>query len=526
VYTVLPDVELQVRDAYSLASRIEFTQRCEHYLMKHGTSSKKKLSFEYPRESPSATETRELIDGGWITSDGLLKDSVSIILVPNFDEYDALNPTSGPIPRQSALIREPWVLKSGNGVKTVWCRVTYQSGETDTLEDQIKIAPYGHSNYIRLRPENQTDGLRRTMLQDSAGDYIINQPWIRFSASIFADTTIAQDFHYWPAFPHRTSHFLLDDVSPGNREWLETKAIQGRLTGKGAAHNDYHQFTYMLSPDSLRENDEQDTLSVLRRTFNPPSHPLIGASEMSSESIINRRAVPGSFWGANPVRWTGTQYESAQDTIAADVDSISTLLQALSSTSKHIAGKKEVYLFALFRGRFFDDKRLAVLSGEGIETPEALSYRVFFDLYPPRVQYSSSEPNFFNNGATLGSSFKLRLESVEDGGEARVEKIEYVIARKPENLVWNTSETPFQVTPADLLSFNGNGVFPFQIMEPGYRIDNVSWEIDASNWPTGEYIMGIVTADEFGNEGFAPMKAEGNNSTNPWVVTVETQVND
>ena len=45
--------------------------------------------------------------------------------------------------------------------------------------------------------------------------------------------------------------------------------------------------------------------------------------------------------------------------------------------------------------------------------------------------------------------------------------------------------------------------------------------ISTTGWPSGEYLIGVITADEFGNEGLAPVFFNGaDNSTNPLMVTV------
>jgi hypothetical protein len=63
-------------------------------------------------------------------------------------------------------------------------------------------------------------------------------------------------------------------------------------------------------------------------------------------------------------------------------------------------------------------------------------------------------------------------------------------------------------------------VYPFDIPVHRNSIAGVGWyNIDPTNWPTGKYLFGIRTVDEFGNSGFAPVSSK---YTNPWWARVLT----
>jgi len=530
VHTATDRVELTVIDIERSIKSIEFTQKYTPMLVRED----QRLEFRYddPLNPPSIEKIKDAIDRGLLSSGGMLAGGVDRVKVPDFDAVDPENPSRGPFSTGGkARFTTEWILEKGNGDKTVWARIVYNDGTSEVKKDDIGIQPWGNNNYIRLRLRNETTGLNRTMWQSELGEYYLYRPWINFSVSIFADTTIEEDFHYWLAFPHKHGVFLYDQVLPGSREWLETKAIPGRLTDAGPAHDDAHEYTFMLSPDLLEERGQLGLLNELRNTYNKPNENL-GFALRGSEKL-NETAVPGSYWGQSPKRYSFStgNYEEVQRIMTGDPRRLLDSLLHLGrnthegGNSRYQTGRKEFYIFAVFRGKYFKDTRVAVLFGETLDLGFN-STRAYIDMTPPAVEYpgKTTEMQFFNNDATLGKTFSLELTNAIDKGYANIERIELVIAKKPDEFPWDKTITPLNMTPEELLTFNNSGRFPFEVIVPDVEIYDLSWDdIDASNWSSGDYIMGIVTEDEYGNSGFAPMESDQDLMyTNPWRVTIQT----
>jgi hypothetical protein len=107
--------------------------------------------------------------------------------------------------------------------------------------------------------------------------------------------------------------------------------------------------------------------------------------------------------------------------------------------------------------------------------------------------------------------------------------VSLIIARKPDSLLWTinpvTGESPADTITVGQLYNYAYRVIPYEVKTRSYELSKVVWEnIDPAAWPPGQYIMGIVTRDEYGNEGFGFAKkisdARGTPYPNPWVVEV------
>ncbi len=522
VYTATDHVELVIIDQDKTVESVEFTQKYTPMLEKGDQR------IEFPWDDPDNLPTVDQLNAAKDYLSGHnLANQVSQIRVPDFDAHDPENPNRGPFNLDDAAVfRTEWVLEKGNGEKNVWARIVYKEDSDDEIKhDNIKIAPWGNDNYIRLRLENKSSGIDRTMRQTDRY-YDVYRPWVRFSVSIFSDSTVEPEFYYWLALPHKAADFQTDQINPRSYNWIETLPKKGMLTGRGSTHDDGHVYNFFLQMDSLAARGETDLMRQARITT---EHlPKTAAFPLTFGDKLNERAVPGSYYGENPGKVVGSAYESVQRVLSGEPREVLDTLFHLGSGQKdgesndrYGQGKKEFYLFALFRGKYFKDTRVAVLYGEDFyANTEGKENKAYFDLVPPTAFINVQDNAFFNNGATLGETFSYALQKVQDRGKAAITKIELAIARKPESMPWDASVNPYSMTPADLLSMNGSDVFPYEILVEQDILHEIEWnDIDASRWESGEYIMGVITADEFGNEGFAPMTT---GQTNPWLVTIQT----
>lgn len=525
VFTITDQARLVVNDPAGLVDSVVFTQHYQQYLT--GDSGMVEVDFEDPANPPPADTVGSLIAAGYLRSSGKLASGVELTRVPRFDSRDTLNAA-----RAYQLTGQrtfPWRLRQGNGEKVVWAKMFKKNGEVDTLRDGIRIAPFGNNGYLRIKLRNETAAGEETMRELPGVDnaYIIYKPWVKFSISIFADTTISRDFEYWLVFSDSTNS--VDPKINARNAWLETMPRKGRLTGEGAGHDDTHVYRYMLDPDSA---EGKENLSRLRRTFNYPNDPRVDqlAFKLRGTEPYNEIAVPGSYWGPSPKRWdiTKRDYVDIQEEITGSAHSNYDEIVKMQRTFIYDFGKKEFWIFARFRGKYFNDVRMAASIGDRLDIPQhdPNLMQGYMDLYPPKVNIDAESPLWITNGHQLTQSFGYALAqtgSVTDDGEAKVEAVELVVAQWPQSRSWDNKTTPYTLTLEQLQSYR-HMVYPFPIPVPDVTISDVAWrDIDASDWPTGKYVMALVTRDEFGNEGFAPMKyLTSEESTNPWIATVLT----
>jgi hypothetical protein len=458
---------------------------------------------------------------------------------PDFDAADKRNPKRSydlqPSSRDDeGLYCFPWWLLKGNGAKTVWARLTY-AGDTpdDVKEDEIQIAPFGNNNVIKIKIENRREPPDESMrFVASEGRDVIYRPWVKFTVTVFSDTTIARDFHYWLVLT-RGYHQVSNSLGNGKSNaysWLETPPIRASLTGIGPDHDEDMEYEYRL--------DDPDNLRYLLHTWDNKSETVGGAEELLTHNF-NVHAVPGSYWG-DPERW---QAEGFQEVIGGSADPgtaarLRDSLLYLEPTSMQ-QGAKQVVVLALFRGRYFDDVRMAA-SVSTMQANVRLESEVstYMDLYPPFANMKKpgeEYPHNFESGDLLtGRRITYELArgseqgggSVTDRGGADIDTIQLVIARMPEEMSALDDEALTDsvalLKPEDILNNTDfrHSVFPFEITVRSPNIRRVGWyDIPTSDWPTGKYIFAIRTVDEFGNGGFAPVSSV---SSNPWWAKVLT----
>jgi hypothetical protein len=151
-----------------------------------------------------------------------------------------------------------------------------------------------------------------------------------------------------------------------------------------------------------------------------------------------------------------------------------------------------------------------------------------FDFYPPNVTFGSPDTSgcTANGDTVLGRlGVVLGASGVEDKGKARVTKVELIVAQKPAGLAWNywnwLSDSLVPVTLNELYQ-QPHELFPYSIAEPLRELRNVKWEnISTQGWPSGDYLVGVITGDEFGNEGLGlAFIIQSYSSSNPFLVTI------
>jgi hypothetical protein len=511
-------------DPENKVKSLQFTQIVKKYLVKvdeeGNVVDRELVATDDPYALPSNTRIHELVAGGWITRFGKLGDMVQKRTVPVFGAHDASNEGRTHVRDVSDMseVTSSWALRKGNGLKEVWARTIDDSGKVDTLRDEIRIAPFGNNDFIKLTMLNETEGRDRTMRYNvkSTGteEYILYYPRVEFGVSIFADTTVSLDFDYWLAFSNQ-SYTLNKEPGQDEKAWIETQPMRGRLTGNGPLHNDQHRYVYDFGPQA---NGNNPNISKLLITTDAPG--TFDAVTLSGERTLNETAVPGSFWGRNPVTFDNGTLKPIQIALSGSDEVMYERLLNLYAGDLWSYGKKELVIFARFTGKYFNDTRMAMIKGKDFGFDAT---RAYIDRYAPKMAYAREGENFFNNGEVLGPSFTLELESVLDGGSAYVDEIQLVIARWSEGRTWDVETTPGDLAPQDLYTINGHRIFPFELRVLSSSYLDVKWtDIDASKWPSGNYVMGVVTKDQYGNEGFAPITTTEPSFSNPWLVNIQT----
>jgi hypothetical protein len=341
----------------------------------------------------------------------------------------------------------------------------------------------------------------------------------------YADTSTSESFHYWLATSD--SAFEMDFNVGGEKvAWLESEPFPAQLSGLGPVHNDQ-----MVYNDTIKSREGSRLRSLRRTSAKPGSVGATPAFKMMGVELANETAVPGSYWGANPRRWNvkDSNYINIQETLVNSPDSLYKRWINLSPDLIQKKGIKEFIIVAVFKGRFFGDTRTVVSCKNELGE---FTTRTFFDLYPPAVNINYQDnPYYLSDDSTVAASFAYGLcSSVEagaavfDGGFAEVTKVNLVIARKPDSLTWVAKETYKKfLADQNLIYTYPHIILPFEINDQQYFLWNVRWEnIDPTAWPTGEYIMAVITADEFGNEGMGISNILRDAFPNPWRIKVLT----
>jgi hypothetical protein len=281
--------------------------------------------------------------------------------------------------------------------------------------------------------------------------------------------------------------------------WQELPATGFTLMGRGAAHDTSHVYVYAF--DTLSAQG-QANLTQVRRIDTTDGYPFVGYRDTA-------RGSPAEMYRR---------------------------VTQLTRTALSQTGAKEFALVVHMKGRYFGEDRWYVSTspdtvaegGIGVGLPRREFRHLYMAFWPPRVLPLNSESPYYvrSNGDTAGAVFILGVDAVYGGGygvgTAAITRADLIVAAKPSSLAWDyrswNSTTVPPISLQELLALP-HEVFPPAAGQPGDGA--VFYLVSTAGWPSGEYLIGIITADQFGNQGFAPMPFDAARyTTNPFVVTV------
>ncbi len=537
---------VMMRDVEQRIAQVRFTQKVDRFFYKRDGSDTVHVStHDVKRLSESERDLLELKDMYNSGEKTLIAANTGAI--PLFGESDPDNRTD-PIDRGSALwgtgedpdlLLLDWVLERGAEEKRVWAEVTLNAeneGKVDTLTYGFDIAPYR----VRVRLENdrfvymsnqdvakeQWDGPADATVVywvDSISNtftttdyYVVAEKSVRFNLLIDVDSTMDLSFEYWLVLPSKVAGFGGADNTgleqDSSEYWIETPHEIGFLTGYGDQHDENEVYEYSIDPTTT---EGMRHLSEFKAVRNTKHYPYVDYLDETIDAGSARK-----------------NYER---------------LIELLPTQKASVGRKEFMIGLRLKGRFFMEDRFA-LSNEDYYQPRVSDTkallanerftRMFFDFYEPRATFRGKGlPGYLQNGDTVTSVFDYYLDnsSVRDMGNCRVEDIRLVVARAPaegdvlaDGTVWTESTwdhesfepaTKLPISLEDLYS-QKVAVYEYPVDMPLRVISQVRWlDLQATSWPEGPYFIGIVTSDEFGNEGLAPV-FQNTSVSNPFLVHV------
>jgi len=560
IFTTTDYCTLSVGDYSDTLSAIRFTQMTVKYWTK-GTQTIK-VNVDDPYNPPPNDSIHSWFKNGWITSVAALNTSVTAQVFPNFDSTDGRNDVAAREKSKSAgtiingLKRYGWWLKKGNGSKRVYAELTFKDGTKDTLVNNIEIAPYRIQLSFRNKTGSSDQTMSKSPLAFGATAYYFYKPFVQFGISIFADTTILEDFDYWLCLADSNS-IMTYNVTGATIAWLETAPRHARLTGRGPLHDDDYVYTYSIDPsDPLGK----ENLSELRQTFrSPQGKPQENtdlAFKIKGSQYMNETCVPGSFWGDPVYFWDGLNPQPDHGSVPR-VDSIGWLVKGqkilaynspdsafnkirkMTIFALTLSGTKQFWIVARFKGQYFDDVRVMTSAGQVFMRSQGKDERggdrSNFDFYQPKAIFWPGNGDWYTNGSVITSTFNYALNptpSISDQGGAYVNDIRLIIARNQNNIIpWTASpnaNAALRNVTADTISIEAlrslrHIEIPYAIPITSYSLNGVRWNnIDISSWPSDNYIMGVVARDRYGNEGFAPVGdiSADKPYTNPWQVTI------
>lgn len=535
IFTATDKCSLIVNDPARIVKSVRFTQQVLKYLYKGSTGEVLYIDLDdaanpvtnsmlpalFSDKAATATIKRWIPIKGGISS--ALEESVSYIRMPNFEAVDTsnLNRDFAVTERDNAFY---WTLKQGNGEKRVYAEISYNNGRIDTVEDNIGIKPYR----ILVKMRNKI-GIGGTMRLNET-DFIIYKPNIEYSVSIFADPTLAKDFSTWYVTSENNATIFTKDaddrykIADKKGAWLETKPVFEELTGPGSMHDENHVYSYSLDTTTAQGRENLSALHVdtaLPYTDVPADigkYPF----KLTGSEKFNEIAVPGSYWGANPVYLRGSEY------VLTSIGGYSPVtnpgqnfrrIVALNKTQLIGAGTKEFSMIFIFKGKFFNDTRTVFIHREVDGT---LTSRVSFDSYQPAAYTTSvgADDRLMNDDIIVAPfSFALvQTGSIQDKGKAMISEVKLVIAQFGDS-PWDSTISANMTL--DALYGLRHIVLPFDLKVTKASANGVRWDnIDPSDWPSGNYLMAIITKDEFGNQGFAPFSPNSTKISNPWRINV------
>lgn len=225
--------------------------------------------------------------------------------------------------------------------------------------------------------------------------------------------------------------------------------------------------------------------------------------------------------GRENVSWLlhgkGTTVDGVMDSsLQQNMDSLTNVIGSQLDRS----GTKEVLLVVRSLATCFSDTTIWVF---GTIPGFGWSERLTFDWYPPLIYVDPSPDNplHLGNDSVITGPFSFALDepAVEDLGGTPVTAVRLMVSRKPAGMVWDPDSTPSTLLLEDLAD-HVVGVYPLDIPGDTCVVRSAVWEaIEPAGWPLGEYLMAVVTVDQFGQTCFPRVHAYG--STNPWLVRYE-----
>ncbi|MBD3239249.1 MAG: hypothetical protein GF331_01585 [Chitinivibrionales bacterium] len=395
-------------------------------------------------------------------------------------------PISVVLETQSIVTTVPWTLAPGPGTKFAYARLHYRAGGDTVIPDDIEIEPYDVELKLRNETRKPMESMRVWYAIDGQGifsslqgrpidQYVVYRPFVQFGVSIFSDSSFAREFSYALVFADNAAL-----VAGGEVVKIRTRMKTDSLTGIGSAHDDFHRYGYSFDPDSIP-----------------------GRTNLSELCFI-----------------VG---DTAETTMPFGPQDAYSTLVAMPYNEIRGSGKKEFYIYAAFKGRYFGEDRIVKTSGF-ISTSS--SFASYYDAYPPYCWRDAFEYYYPVDGATIEGAFRINLNEdgdiygddggvlkergyIGDRGGADVAAIELIIAEMPDAMAaeWDPAVTPASLTLDSILSFR-HRVFPFEIgARKSDKIYPVYWNsIDPTGWNSGWYLITIVTEDSFGNRGIAPFE--------------------
>ena len=430
--------------------------------------------------------------------------------------------------------RVPWKLPVGPGNKTVFARFEFTDaagGRIDTSRTEIGIASWEY----RIRIANRRKVLNDVMNSDDSigyrtgphdatvlyserypdaftveDEFTFVAPEIVFNVSIGTDSTVERVFEYWLLFAREEARISFSEYGAGAadtvRHWFETNRRRGELTGRRSVLEHDFETEYRYSVDTMDVQGRQN-LSALTRCISNEGYPSVARGAPLTDLAVNARIFRG-----------------------------------LKHNLLVSAGRKEVVLVLRFKGKHFGEDRYIATharvipprgSGGGAVLQEQRITTLYFDFYTPRIAFPDrADPRYLNNGDTVSgdlSVWLLRDGSVADGGNSRIAEVGLIVAKKPAGFSWdyrswNAVHDVPQVTLADLKQGNYR-LFPFDPGRLSKGLSEVSWEgIRIDSWSSGQYLVGIYAADEYGNAGLAPAAFQIQTGqpprTNPFEITI------
>lgn len=377
-------------------------------------------------------------------------------------------------------------LKPGGGKKFVKATVR-RKGETST---------YDLETFADIREPVAKVGIRNPELWKAktlVGKHT-NQTAIKFDIRLFGDRERVLDSLYpedktfmpqcyvWLAVNGKANTQMQDTIKDG---WLETPPMPYTIN--------------FANPDTLYTYDLVAAMATGKNLV-----------LTTTKDMTKRRA--GAYYGGKE---DTTKYNLG---VYTDSKSIFYLKELSATDNGVLAGRKEFYLCAQFTGKVFGNQRFAMSYFNN-------STRYFWDVYPPRVSFSEKLEGTPVEDDTVTQAFDVWMSigpAVLDGAQSKPTELTMYIAR--------TDKKKGKEVTLDDIENSPHMSWDYEFTTTDHMVRNVSFlDINpiklGAEWPSGRYVMAMVTADDKGNRGIAPADNAKTNMPvrwNPRVFYVKT----